>query len=101
MTPARPTRFGLPLALTLLATVTAPSRAADPPPAGGAGLAHVLRPFIDRGELAGAVVLVTDRDRVLAAESVGYADVAAKTRSPPMLCSGSPPSPSRSPPPPS
>ncbi len=41
-------------------------------------LAPVLRPFVDRGALAGAVVLVATPDRVLDLEAVGYADVAGK-----------------------
>jgi CubicO group peptidase (beta-lactamase class C family) len=54
----------------------APVRGAEPGP--GKGLAAVLQPFVDRHEVAGAVVLVADKDRVLALESVGYADLAAK-----------------------
>lgn len=41
-------------------------------------LAPVLQPFVDRGVLAGAVVLVATPDRVLDLEAVGYADVALK-----------------------
>ena len=37
-------------------------------------LVAAARPFVDRHELAGAVMLVADRDRVLALESVGLAD---------------------------
>ncbi|NDC64068.1 MAG: class A beta-lactamase-related serine hydrolase [Planctomycetia bacterium] len=39
--------------------------------------ASVLQPFVDRHELAGAVVLVADAKGVLDAESVGFADIAA------------------------
>lgn len=38
-----------------------------------------LRPFVDRGQLAGAVVLVADKDRVLTIETIGFADIDAKT----------------------
>src|SRR5262245_22662576 len=55
------------------------ARADDPRPGARQDLAAALRPFVDRGELAGAVVLVADREKVLALESVGYADVGAKT----------------------
>jgi CubicO group peptidase (beta-lactamase class C family) len=47
-------------------------------PASSQGLAAVLKPFVDRHTLAGAVVLVADKDRVLALEAVGFADVAAR-----------------------
>jgi CubicO group peptidase (beta-lactamase class C family) len=39
-------------------------------------IAHALQPFIDRHELAGAVTLVTSKDKVLSLEAVGYADIA-------------------------
>jgi CubicO group peptidase (beta-lactamase class C family) len=41
-------------------------------------IAELIRPHVDRGELAGAVVLVTSRHRVLSFDAVGYADVATK-----------------------
>ena len=37
----------------------------------------VLKPFVDKHELAGAVVLVADKNKVLSVESVGFADIAA------------------------
>src|SRR5262249_24747508 len=40
-------------------------------------LAPVLQPFVDEHTLAGAVLLVADKDRGLTLESVGFADVAA------------------------
>lgn len=40
-------------------------------------LAAALQPFVDKNELAGAVVLVADKDKVLATETVGKADIAA------------------------
>lgn len=45
---------------------------------GESPIADIIRPHVDRGELAGAVVLVTSRDKVLSFDVVGYADVAAK-----------------------
>ena len=39
----------------------------------------VLQPFVDRGELAGAVTLVADRNRILSLETVGYADLETQT----------------------
>lgn len=41
-------------------------------------VATVLQPFVDQHELAGAVVLVADKDKVLAVESVGFADIAGQ-----------------------
>jgi CubicO group peptidase (beta-lactamase class C family) len=38
-------------------------------------LAASVQPFVDRQELAGAVMLVADKDKVLAAEAVGWADI--------------------------
>lgn len=40
--------------------------------------AAVLQPFVERHELAGAVALVAGRDKILAVETVGFADIAAK-----------------------
>ena len=36
----------------------------------------LLRPFVEKHELAGAVALVADKDKVLAVETVGFADIA-------------------------
>ena len=40
-------------------------------------LSAAVQPFVDRQELAGAVMLVANRDTVLAREAVGMADIAA------------------------
>jgi CubicO group peptidase (beta-lactamase class C family) len=40
-------------------------------------LAKALQPYVDSHSLAGAVVLVADKDKVLDLEAVGYADIAA------------------------
>ena len=40
-------------------------------------LAEALQPFVDRHELAGAVVLAADKDSVLSLETIGFADIAA------------------------
>ncbi|MCY2988977.1 MAG: serine hydrolase, partial [Planctomycetota bacterium] len=37
-----------------------------------------VQPFVDRQELAGAVMLAADKDKVLAVEAVGWADIIAK-----------------------
>ena len=41
-----------------------------------ASVAAALQPFVDKHELAGAVALVADKDKVLAVEAVGFADSA-------------------------
>jgi CubicO group peptidase (beta-lactamase class C family) len=67
----RPSR----LILTLLALVlTAPTVRSD-----DKRLAPSLQPFVDRGTLAGAVLLVASPDKILCLEAIGYEDVAAKT----------------------
>ncbi|MHB8971210.1 MAG: serine hydrolase domain-containing protein [Pirellulaceae bacterium] len=38
-------------------------------------LAVSVQPFVDRHELAGAVMLVADKDKVLTTEAVGWADI--------------------------
>jgi CubicO group peptidase (beta-lactamase class C family) len=38
-----------------------------------------LRPFVERNELAGAVALVVNREKILSTEAVGFANIADKT----------------------
>lgn len=66
-------RHALPI-VGLLAALSAASPAQDPPPK---GIGAALQPFVDRHELAGAVVLVADKDAVLGLDAVGSADIAA------------------------
>ena len=65
----------MPLLLATLLCLSL-SHAADLP---DKPIAAALQPFVDAHRLAGAVVLVAGRDRVLTTETVGYADVAAQT----------------------
>lgn len=60
-------------ALVALLLVFSHTRAAEP------GVAEGLKPFVEKGTLAGAVVLVASPDKVLAVETVGFADREAKT----------------------
>jgi CubicO group peptidase (beta-lactamase class C family) len=60
----------LPLAIALIAQQ---SPAAEP-----SKLSTATQPYVDKQELAGAVMLVANKDKVLATEAVGFADVAAK-----------------------
>jgi len=50
-------------------------RAAEP---ATSPLAAAIQPFVDKEELAGAVGLVANKDKVLNITTVGYADIAAK-----------------------
>src|SRR5262245_7823439 len=51
------------------------ARGADAP----GTLTASVQPFVEREELAGAVMLVASREKVLAVEAAGWADVAVKT----------------------
>lgn len=62
--------------LVILFVAVPPVRAEEP--AKARPLAATLQPFVDAETLAGAVVLVADKDKVLAVETVGSADRAAK-----------------------
>lgn len=66
----------LPVLLLSLA-VSAPVPAQDAKSAPVGQLAAKLQPFVDSHTLAGAVLLVANRDGVLATETVGHADIAA------------------------
>jgi CubicO group peptidase (beta-lactamase class C family) len=61
--------------LTLFAglALTVPGSAGTP-----ASSAAALQPFVDKHELAGAVALVADKDKVLSVEAVGFDDIAGK-----------------------
>src|SRR3954469_21271516 len=41
-------------------------------------VANSVQPFVDKQELAGAVMLVADKEKILAVETVGFEDIAAK-----------------------
>ena len=70
--PSIPRSIG-PLSIAMAVALMPALASADPHVAGS------LQPFVDRSRLAGAVVLVADRDKVLALEPVGFADIAART----------------------
>lgn len=61
-------------ALGLALGLAAPSGASPERPV----IQSVLQPFVDRSEIAGAVVLVADRDSILEFEAVGFADLATQ-----------------------
>lgn len=58
------------------AGVVAAGGPADGATRAGGGMAASVQPFIDSHSLAGAVMLVADKERVLSVEAVGFADVA-------------------------
>jgi CubicO group peptidase (beta-lactamase class C family) len=55
-----------------------PLSAPDPSPAPLKSVAAALQPFVDSHSLAGAVVLVANKDKVLCLETVGFSDVSGK-----------------------
>lgn len=59
--------------LFLLLVLATSTRAADPK------VADSLQPFVDKNQLAGAVVLVANGDKILTVETVGHADRETKT----------------------
>ena len=66
------------LLVVLLAGFTAaysPVLAEDTPPR-SKKIEAALQPFVDSHSLAGAVTLVADKDKILALDAVGYADIA-------------------------
>jgi CubicO group peptidase (beta-lactamase class C family) len=69
-TTCRPCFVGLILAAMMALPAVAEDKAGP--------LAAKLQPFVDRRSLAGAVVLVTDQEKVLDLECVGFADIEAK-----------------------
>ena len=73
--PHRLRRFAFLVLLTVAGWIGENTFARD---AQAAKLAPVLQPFVESHALAGAVVLVADKDKVLDVEAVGWADIAAK-----------------------
>jgi len=67
----------LPIALAFLFIFSLALRAEDSVPSLPA-LAPRVAPFVEKQELAGAVMLVASKDKILALEAVGFADVAEK-----------------------
>jgi CubicO group peptidase (beta-lactamase class C family) len=58
--------------LSIALGLAAEARSAD------SKIVESLQPFVDRGNLAGAVTLVASPDKVLSLEAVGYSDVGSK-----------------------
>ena len=65
-------------ALSVLSLVTALALPVAHLTAAPTAVAPRLQPFVQKHELAGAVALVVGKDKVLAVEAVGFADVAGK-----------------------
>ncbi|MGO8746536.1 MAG: serine hydrolase domain-containing protein [Thermoguttaceae bacterium] len=61
---------------------SSPAVADDSAPA-ASSLAHQLQPYVDGRVMAGAVLLVADKDKILDLEALGWSDIAAKK---PMRC---------------
>jgi len=62
------------LGSTFIALACLPATAAEP----SRTIATAVRPFVDSNTLAGAVMLVASKDKVLSLEAVGWADIAAR-----------------------
>ena len=62
------------IAASLSLLIAAPLRAEQK----SSPIAAALQPFVDSHTLAGAVTLVADKDKTLALDTVGFADIAAK-----------------------
>jgi CubicO group peptidase (beta-lactamase class C family) len=71
--------YRVPIIALLLAMIAViPFPAWSDTPAGDKTIAAAVKPFVDSHSLAGAVMLVADKDTVLSLDAVGYEDVAAK-----------------------
>src|ERR1700734_3297343 len=61
-----------------------PDSKSDPPPSqptpttSGFSIASAIQPFVDHHQIAGAVLLVATKDKVLTCEAVGFSDVNAR-----------------------
>jgi CubicO group peptidase (beta-lactamase class C family) len=66
------------LALPILTIAAAGPRTDAPAERAPSKITAALRPFVDNHKLAGAVMLVATKENVLAAEVVGFADVASE-----------------------
>jgi CubicO group peptidase (beta-lactamase class C family) len=73
-----PKSLGLPCFLLLVLTMPALSGTAMCETPAVKSMAAVVQPYVDKHLIAGAVTLVADKDRVLALEAAGYADLATK-----------------------
>ncbi len=72
-----PSRFPLTLLLGLIATTLAASSLSAAAPDSDSSIAQSLQPLVDSHALAGAVMLVADKDHILDVETVGYTDITA------------------------
>jgi CubicO group peptidase (beta-lactamase class C family) len=72
-------RIACALFLAALPIALMPVPAGEPAAPSSKAIRAALQPFVDSHALAGAVTLVTDKDKVLSLDAVGYADVETKT----------------------
>jgi len=64
--------------VTTIQGVPATSHAELPSKVAGDEIVRAMQPFVDQQTMAGAVLLVATKDKVLALNAIGYADLAAK-----------------------
>ncbi|HZZ80895.1 MAG TPA: serine hydrolase domain-containing protein [Gemmataceae bacterium] len=74
--------LGLILLLTGVPAILLVATERETPAAQNKGVASAVKPFVDDGNVAGAVMLVADKDKVLDVESIGWADIANMVRMP-------------------
>ncbi len=70
--------LGLTALLAVLPIALLPLSARDASPPSSKPIRAAVQPFVDNHSLAGAVMLVADKDKILSLDAVGYADVGAK-----------------------
>ena len=75
-------KFALILLLAALPIGLVAATAEETQPAQPKSVSAAVKPFVDDGNLAGAVMLVANKDKTLDAESIGWADIAAKMKMP-------------------
>jgi CubicO group peptidase (beta-lactamase class C family) len=75
---ARHIGIGLPIVLAVVTVARWASIAAETNPPALAGISQAVKKFVDQQQIAGAVTLVADKDRVLHLDAVGLSDIASK-----------------------
>ncbi|QVL34834.1 beta-lactamase family protein [Telmatocola sphagniphila] len=64
--------------LFTISLLALPSTSQAQEAASSPSIQNALQPFVEKHELAGAVTLVADKDKILSINTVGFADIAAK-----------------------
>ncbi len=67
--------FSLPI---VLAALTVRANPPTPKPDAVKPFSAAFQPLIDKGQMAGAVTLIADKERAIHREAIGYADIATR-----------------------